>query len=118
MMAEPREQGKSLAGRMAVVTGGSSGIGAACARLLAAEGARVVVGYNHGEERAQQVVASLAGQGHGVARLPLAEPRALEPVAERLRETLGRVDVLVNSAGYTRRIAHKNVEILSPELFN
>jgi 3-oxoacyl-[acyl-carrier protein] reductase len=50
-----------LIGKVAVVTGGSSGIGAATARLLAGAGAAVAVGYNKGEERARQLVAELPG---------------------------------------------------------
>ena len=49
----------SLAGKVAVVTGGSSGIGAASVRLLAGAGARVVVGYNKGFDRAAAVIAEL-----------------------------------------------------------
>jgi len=49
----------SLAGKVAVVTGGSSGIGAASVRLLADAGARVVVGYNKGAERAAALIAEL-----------------------------------------------------------
>ncbi len=53
--------GKDLGGKVAVVTGASSGIGAASARLFAEAGARVVVGYNKGVDRANAVVAELAG---------------------------------------------------------
>ena len=53
--------GKDLGGKVAVITGASSGIGAACARLFAAAGARVVVGYNKGIDRANAVVAESAG---------------------------------------------------------
>ncbi len=49
----------ALAGRVAVVTGGSSGIGAATVRRLAASGATVVVGYNSGLDRAKALVAEL-----------------------------------------------------------
>ena len=49
----------SLNGKIGLVTGASSGIGAACARALAAEGAIVIVGYNLGEERAEAVCTGL-----------------------------------------------------------
>ena len=54
----------SLAGKVAMVTGGSSGIGAASVRLLAGAGARVVVGYNKGADRAAALIAELPGGGH------------------------------------------------------
>jgi NAD(P)-dependent dehydrogenase (short-subunit alcohol dehydrogenase family) len=59
-----------LSGKVAVVTGASSGIGAASARLFAEAGARVVVGYNKGVDRAEKIVSELAGsrsQGHAPA---------------------------------------------------
>ena len=55
--------GKELGGKVAVVTGASSGIGAASARLFAKAGARVIVGYNKGVERANALVGQLAGTG-------------------------------------------------------
>ena len=60
-----------LAGKVAVVTGGSSGIGAASVRLLAAAGARVVVGYNKGTDRAAALIAELPGGGHRAMYLPM-----------------------------------------------
>jgi len=61
----------SLADKVAVVTGGSSGIGAASVRLLAAAGARVVVGYNRGAERAAALIGEVPGNGHKAMHLPL-----------------------------------------------
>ncbi|TFZ04498.1 SDR family NAD(P)-dependent oxidoreductase [Ramlibacter rhizophilus] len=109
---------RPLEGRTAVVTGGSSGIGAACVRLLAAQGANVVVGYYSGEGRAQQLVAELAGTGHMAMCIPLEDSQAHADAARRLAERFGAVHVLVNSAGYTRRIAHADFDALTPELFN
>jgi 3-oxoacyl-[acyl-carrier protein] reductase len=107
-----------LKNRVALVTGGSSGIGAACVRMLASEGARVVVGYNGGQDRAEALLRDLPGSGHLALRVPLEDSRAHVLVAGQLKELTGGVDLLVNSAGYTQRIPHGDLETLTPELFN
>jgi len=85
----------SLAGRRALVTGASRGIGAAIARELAAAGAEVVVGYRSGREEAEQLAAELG------ARAVQADVSSAED-AKRLVEEAGDLDVLVNNAGLTR----------------
>jgi len=85
----------SLAGRRALVTGASRGIGAAIARELAAAGAEVVVGYRSGREEAEQLAAELG------ARAVQADVSSPED-AKRLVEEAGDLDVLVNNAGLTR----------------
>jgi len=110
--------GKSLDGKVAIVTGASSGIGAASARLFAEAGARVVVGYNQGVDRAQAVVAGLAGGGHKAMRLPLEDTVQINQVAAAVREAYGRADILVNSAGFTRMVAHHDLEALDDALID
>jgi len=107
-----------LSGQVAVVTGGSSGIGAACAKLLAGEGASVVVGYYRGEERAQALLRELPGRGHLAVCIPLESEASHAALPRQLKETVGGVDILVNSAGYTQRIPHADVDALSPAMFN
>ena len=86
-----------LAGKRVVVTGASGGIGSACARAFAAEGARVVVHYHRGRERADALVAELEGAVSIGADLTVeAEVDALFAQA---REQLGGVDVCVANAG-------------------
>ena len=67
---------KTLKGKVAIVTGGSSGIGAACVRRLAAEGATVVIGYNDGQVRAETLCSELPGGGHLAMRIPLEDASA------------------------------------------
>ena len=107
-----------LAGQVAVVTGASSGIGAACARMLAGEGARVVVGYYRGVERAHALLRELPGQGHLAVCIPLEDEAGHAGLAPHLKEAAGGVDILVNSAGYTQRIPHTDVDALPPAMFN
>jgi 3-oxoacyl-[acyl-carrier protein] reductase len=107
-----------LAGKVAVVTGASSGIGAASARLLAAAGAGVVVGYNKGAERAAALITELPGEGHRAMQLPLEDTAQIRKVAAAVREAFGRADILVNSAGFTRMVPHHDLEALDDDLID
>jgi 3-oxoacyl-[acyl-carrier protein] reductase len=83
---------------VALVTGGGTGIGAACCRALAAEGFRVAVHYRKSEEQAQKVVAELADAF--AVRADLADPEQIDALVAELKNRTGRVDVLVNNAGF------------------
>jgi 3-oxoacyl-[acyl-carrier protein] reductase len=107
-----------LKGRVAVVTGASSGIGEATAHRLAASGAIVVVGYNHGEERAKAVIKALPGEGHIALRMPMADTAMIRQAAREVERTFGRTDVLVNSAGIARVIPHADLDALDDATFD
>jgi 3-oxoacyl-[acyl-carrier protein] reductase len=83
---------------VALITGGGTGIGAACCRALAAEGFRVAVHYRSSEESARKVVAELADAFP--VRADLSIPDEIDALIGELKETAGRVDVLVNNAGF------------------
>ncbi|KAI9005736.1 short-chain dehydrogenase/reductase SDR [Hyaloraphidium curvatum] len=115
----------SLAGKVAVVCGGSSGIGRSSALRLAEAGATVYVSYNNGKERAEAVVASLAPPSgdeappHASFRLVLEDPASTKAAAEAVGALCGgKVDVLVNSAGFTKPVAHADLEKLDEALFS
>src|SRR6266853_1351941 len=107
-----------LAGKVAVVTGGSSGIGAATVRLLAAAGARVVVGYNKGADRAAALIGEISGSGHKAMYLPMEDSAQIRKVAAAVSDGFGRADILVNSAGFTRMVAHSDLEALDDDLID
>jgi 3-oxoacyl-[acyl-carrier protein] reductase len=86
--------------RVAVVTGGATGIGRAVCQALAAKGMRVGVVYNSSEAAARSVADGLPGAF--VARADLGDPAQVEALVKQLQEVAGRVDVLVNNAGYNR----------------
>lgn len=91
--------------RCVIVTGGSSGIGEASARGLAAAGCDVGITYRENRDGATKIVTDLKALGvNAVAvELDLAKPELVEPAIEGLVSRLGRVDVLVNNAGTNRR---------------
>lgn len=95
---------KVLEGSVAVVTGGSRGIGRAVCLALAGAGARVVVGYHSRADAAEAVCAAIAAAG-GAAyahQADVAERQQADALIATAQERFGRVDVLVNNAGLTR----------------
>ena len=104
-----------LNGKVAVVTGGSSGIGAAVVARLAAGGAKVAVGYNSGSERAHNLIKEIAGSGHIAVRIPMEDSTAIRAAAAHVEAVLGRADILVNSAGVTAAVAHADLDKLDDE---
>lgn len=96
--------GKKLDGRVALVTGGSRGIGRAISLALAAEGAAVAVNYRSGEAQAQEVVGEIEAQGGRAVAVPgdVADYEQAEALVRRTVEALGGLHVLVNNAGIAR----------------
>jgi 3-oxoacyl-[acyl-carrier protein] reductase len=93
-----------LAGKIAIVTGGSRGIGRAIVELFAAEGADVTFWYAGNEAAAGEVVASQAAQGRTVhaMKVDVRDSGACRTAAEQVADRTGRIDVLVNNAGIIR----------------
>ena len=87
-----------LAGRTAVVTGASSGIGSATARALAGAGARVAIGARRAE-RVEELAGTLAGDGHLALPLDVTDPESSRAFVSRAAREFGEIDILVNNAG-------------------
>lgn len=90
-----------LDGKVAIVTGGSRGIGRACAEALAAQGAHVVVTYVRGAEEAAKVVAAIEEKGGKAEAIgfDVADMKAAEDAMSDVAKRLGRLDILVANAG-------------------
>ncbi len=92
---------KQLEGKVALVTGGSRGIGAAIAKRLAADGANVAITYAKGAEAAASVVEEIGRTGRKAIAIQAdaADADAVVAAVEDTVEALGRLDILVNNAG-------------------
>ena len=92
---------KKLEGKIALITGGSRGIGAAIAKRLAAEGANVAITYTKGADAAASVVKEIerAGQKAIAIQADATDAGAVNAAVEKTAATFGQIDVLVNNAG-------------------
>ena len=101
---------------VAVVTGGTGGIGATICRALAHEGMRVVVGYHRSVDQARALVESLPGEGHAALAAPVTDTAGLAVLASTVAARYGLCDILINCAGTTRFVPHDDLDRLDDAL--
>jgi 3-oxoacyl-[acyl-carrier protein] reductase len=106
------------ANAVAVVTGGTGGIGAAICKTLATAGFTVVVGFRRSASAADELAAALPGVGHAALSAPVTDSSALQSMAAAVHERYGRCDVLVNCAGTTRFVPHADLTGLDDALID
>jgi len=105
-----------LDGRVALVTGSSSGIGEAIARLLSLHGANLVVNSSSSVSQGENVAAALPTDSIYV-RADISEPLQCRGLVEAAMDRFGRIDMLVNNAGWTSQVDHTDLEGLTEEIF-
>ena len=108
---------KKLAGKVALVTGASKGIGAAIALRLADEGAVVAVNYSSSKEGADRVVTEITRKGGKAVAVQgnLSKPEEIKNVVEATQKAFGALDILVNNAGVYE---FAPLEAITPEHFH
>lgn len=101
-----------LEGKGAIVTGGGTGVGRATALRLARLGCSVLINYSRSRDEAEATAAEIEALGVRAVALQadVADDEACRRMAKTAVEAFGRIDVLVNSAGTTRFIAHNDLE--------
>ena len=106
--------------KVALVTGAGTGMGRAIAELFAREGAKVVVNYARSRDAANEVVAGIqAGGGTALAiGADVSKDAEVRAMLDRIRGDYGRLDVLVNNAGWSTRIPHQQLEDLTDEIWD
>lgn len=113
--------GVSIKGKVALVIGGAGGIGAATCVLLAEEGARVVMTHRPGAEpaaKAAEKLGDLKGEGHAALPADVGDTGTLLALRDAVAGRYGRLDILVNSAGFTKAVPHGDLEGLTDDLID
>jgi 3-oxoacyl-[acyl-carrier protein] reductase len=107
-----------LQGKVAVILGGTGGIGVATAKRLAAAGAMVVVCSQSDIQKAQRVAESLPGQGHTAKTVTITDGDSLAALVDEVRTQFGRTDILINTAGFTKPVKHGDLDALTDDLID
>lgn len=112
--------GPRLSGKVALVTGGATGIGRATVLALAREGAAVAVNYSKSFAEAKET-ARLAEQAGGralVVQADVTRDREARAMVDQVARELGGLDCLVNNAGWTQRVPHRQLDDLTDEIWD
>jgi len=104
-----------ITNKVALITGGSGGIGSEVCRYLARAHYQVVVNYQSSLEKASATLASLENEGHSIFRASVTDRQELEDMAAHVARQYGRLDLLVNNAGITTPVPHNDLDALDDD---
>jgi 3-oxoacyl-[acyl-carrier protein] reductase len=105
--------------KIALVTGGSGGIGSEICRHLAAAGYQVIVNYNSNRGNAIKTLQSLNDSNkHHIFKASITNSEEVNQMANFVKKELGHLDVLVNNSGVTKAIPHSNLDALEDVLID
>ena len=109
-----------LQGRVAVVTGGATGIGRSVCEIFAREGARVIVNYNSSADSADKVVEGIAKRGgEAIAfQASVTKEPEVKTLLDAAIERYGKLDILVNNAGWSKLTPHHQLDDLTEEIWD
>ncbi len=109
-----------LSGKVAVVTGGGTGMGKAICELFAQEGAKVLVNYSASREESEQVAEGIRkNAGDAVAmKASVAVDEEAQAIMRAASDRWGRLDILVNNAGWSKRTPHELLDELTDEIWD
>ncbi|OPY97027.1 short-chain dehydrogenase [Bradyrhizobium sacchari] len=112
---------QSMTGKVALVVGGAGSIGAVAARQFAELGARIAISHRDSAEEsasAASVMQSLPGEGHAAFIADVARTDTLVALRGEIERQFGRLDVLVNAAGFTKPVPHADLDALDDDLID
>jgi 3-oxoacyl-[acyl-carrier protein] reductase len=112
---------QSMKGKVVLVVGGAGSIGAVAAGQFAELGARVAISHRDTPEEAaaaMNVVHSLPGEGHAALVADVARTETLLALRVEIERRFGRLDVLINAAGFTKPVPHADLEALDDDLID
>lgn len=117
---KPSAYPRSLHGKVALVMGGAGAIGGATSRLFAEAGATVAITHlaAQGHEAASALVADLGEARSAAFEADVADTASLLALRDRIEARYGRLDILVNAAGFTKPVPHADLDALTDELID
>ncbi len=110
----------NLTGKVALITGGGTGLGREIARQLALEGMQVAINYSRSKQDADETVEELTGMGvkAQAVQADVSKPAEIQRMVDETATAFGRIDLLINNAGVTKFVAFPDLDALDEEAWD